>query len=205
MASDARVTVREFFGDPYGMLVGGATRGFNTYPCPEFGAPCYGPVAKVREAAAMSALGNQIIVNKAANTLQKLPTFAGLQPAEHQAILTVCEVVRCRRGEVVFEEQTSSLAMYIVLSGEIEIRTEKQGRIVTMQPGELFGEIGMIGQAKRTASAVVTSDATLLKISKDRFDLLLGRHPAVTAKILRNIASVLAERLMKVSHSQVLL
>ena len=153
----------------------------------------------------MPVLGNQIIVNKAVNTLQKLPTFAGLQAAEYQAILTVCEAVRFRRDEVVFEENATSLAMYIVLSGEIEIRTAKQGRIVTMHPGELFGEIGLITQAKRTASAVVTADATLLKISKDRFDLLLGRHPAVTAKILRNIASVLAERLTKVSHSQILL
>jgi len=153
----------------------------------------------------MPVLGNQIIVNKAVNTLQKLPTFAGLQAAEHQAILTVCEVSRFRSGEVVFEEGATSLAMYIVLSGEIEIRTEKNGLIVTMQPGELFGEIGMISQAKRTASAVVKSDATLLKISKDRFDLLLGRHPAVTAKILRNVASVLAERLTKISNAQPLL
>jgi CRP-like cAMP-binding protein len=148
---------------------------------------------------------NQIIISRAVHTLQKLPTFAGLRAEEYQAILTICDVSRYRSDEVIFEEHGESLAMYIVLSGAVEMRADHPGIIATMQPGDLFGEIGVICQAQRSASAIATADTMLLKISKERFDRLLGRHPAVAAKILRNVAGVLALRLIKTSQSHVLL
>jgi CRP-like cAMP-binding protein len=74
-----------------------------------------------------------------------------------------------------------------------------------MKSGDLFGEIGVISQSYRTASAVFIQDGALLELSKDRFDFLLGKNPMVMAKILRNVAKVLAERLVGSSHHRYLL
>ena len=148
---------------------------------------------------------DDISQNKAINTLRKIPVFAGLQSDEYQHLLSICKVGHYRGGDVIFHEKDPSTAMYVLLSGEAEMQTDANGCMFIMKPGDLFGEIGVISQIQRTASAVVSKDAALLELSKDKFDFLLGKNPMVMAKILRNVAKVLAERLVNSSSHRYIL
>jgi CRP-like cAMP-binding protein len=143
--------------------------------------------------------------NKAINTLRKIPVFSGLQGDEYQQLLSICSVSHYRSGDTIFQENDPSTAMYILLSGEAEMQTGAGGCMFIMKPGDLFGEIGVISQIQRTASAVVSKDAALLELGKDKFDFLLGKNPLVMAKILRNVAKVLAERLVSSSSHRYIL
>jgi len=143
--------------------------------------------------------------NKAINTLRKIPVFAGLQSDEYQQLLSICTVEHHRSGDVIFQEKDPSTAMYVLLSGEVEMQTGAGGCMFVMKPGDLFGEIGVINQSQRSASAVVSEDVALLELSKDKFDFLLGKNPLVMAKILRNVAKVLAQRLVGNSNHRYIL
>jgi len=143
--------------------------------------------------------------NKAVNTLRKIPVFAGLQGDEYQQLLSICKVGHHRSGDVIFQEKDPSMAMYVLLSGEVEMQDGAGGCMFVMKPGDLFGEIGVINQSQRSASAVVSQDSALLELSKDKFDFLLGKNPLVMAKILRNVAKVLAERLVGSSNHRYIL
>ena len=148
---------------------------------------------------------DDISQNKAINTLRKIPVFAGLQNDEYHQLLSICTVGRYQSGDVIFQEKDPSTAMYVLLSGEAEMQTDTGGCMFIMKPGDLFGEIGVISQAQRSASAVVSEDAALLELAKDKFDFLLGKNPVVMAKILRNVAKVLAERLVGSSQHRYIL
>jgi CRP-like cAMP-binding protein len=134
--------------------------------------------------------------NKAINILSKIPLFAGLQSEDYQQLLGICKIGHYRVGDVVFRERDPSLAMYVQLSGETELESTDNGIVFRMGPGDLFGEIGVISQSNRTATAIVSDDAMLLELDKDKFDFLQGKNPLLLAKILRNVAKVLAERLI---------
>jgi len=143
--------------------------------------------------------------NKAINILRKIPLFAGLESQDYQLLLGICKIGRYHVGNVVFRENEPSTAMYVQLSGETELESNSNGNVYRMGPGDLFGEIGVISHAQRTATATISQDATLLELDKDKFEFLQGQNPLVMARILRNIAKVLAERLINSgSHRYIL-
>jgi len=148
---------------------------------------------------------DEVSQNKAINTLRKIPVFSGLQGDEYQQLLSICTVSYFRSGDIIFQEKDPSTAMYVLLSGEAEMQTGTGGCMFVMKPGDLFGEIGVISQAQRTATAMVSQDAALLELGKDKFDFLLGKNPLVMAKILRNVAKVLADRLVSSSNHRYIL
>jgi CRP-like cAMP-binding protein len=139
--------------------------------------------------------------NQIAAILQKLPVFAGLSPAEFGYIQKICQPARIGDGETLFVEGDSSPCMYVLLSGEIQLRTHDQGRIHSFSPGELFGEIGLVTHQNRTATAIACAPSVLLQINDDAFHNLLSHEPHVGFTIMRNIITNLAnhiDRLNKV-------
>ena len=144
----------------------------------------------------MKDLEKDIIKSKAINTLRKIPLFHGLQGDEYREVLSICHVSRFEEGEIVFEEGDASFQMYVILSGTVTVRG-KSNHSVTLQPGEILGEIGLVCNVKRTASVVANEDVILLEIHKEDFDLMQGRFPHISAVVMRSIATTLAQRLLK--------
>jgi CRP-like cAMP-binding protein len=142
--------------------------------------------------------------SKISSILQKLPVFAGLYPEEYEHIRHICLSARVNDGETLFTEGDSSPCMYVLLSGEVQLRTCAQGLIHTLRPGELFGEIGLISQKKRTATAIACAPIILLQINGDAFRLLLGREPRISFAIMRNITLNLAEHIVRMNKSNIL-
>ena len=149
----------------------------------------------------MGVFEQQISRSRAINTLKKLPVFRGLLDDEYDHILAISQICHYEKNATVFNEGDASDNMFIVLSGEVEIRTQKGGVVCVMQPGDIFGEIGVISQVHRTATARVKDNAILLEISKERFDFLLGQNPSIVAKILKNLCAILAQRLINSNKS----
>ncbi len=136
--------------------------------------------------------------------LQKLPVFAGLRPEEYDHIRKISMPSSIEDGEAIFVEDDDSPCMYVLLSGEVQLRTHNQGLIHTVQPGEVFGEIGFISQQKRTATAVASSTSVLLKINSDAFETLLGQQPRITFTIMRNITLSLADHIARMNKANTL-
>lgn len=137
-----------------------------------------------------------IIKSKAINTLRKIPLFHGLQEDEYRELLGVCRLSRYDKGEVIFEQGEASYHMYVLLSGSVMIKG-KNNNTFSLQPGEVLGEIGLVCNVKRTASAVATDDVILLEIDKEDVDLMQGKNPHISAVVMKNIANTLAQRLLK--------
>jgi CRP-like cAMP-binding protein len=136
--------------------------------------------------------------------LKKLPVFAGLYPHEYEHIRTICVPANFPAGRVIFAEGDGSPCMYVLLSGDVEICTREQGVIYTLRPGEIFGEIGLLSQKKRTATATTRSPSALLQINGDTFRLLLGREPRISYVIMHNITLNLSEHIIRMNKGGVL-
>jgi len=135
--------------------------------------------------------------DKAVAILQKLPTFTGLFDEEFETLLDVCQVHKLKDKTVIFRENDPSNSMYITLSGKIIINVEAVGVVHVMQSGEILGEMGVITKQGRSATAIASGSIVLLEIKKSDFNLILGKQPRVSFIIMRNIAKILAERLIR--------
>lgn len=95
-------------------------------------------------------------------------------------------------GQTIFQEGEMGAAMYVVLEGEVELRIS--GNVVeTLGPGEPFGEMALIDQAPRVATAIAKTPCRLLAISEKRFLFMVSAMPHFSLQIMR----VMADRLRK--------
>lgn len=96
-----------------------------------------------------------------------------------------------KAGTVIFEEGAVRDNLYIVQFGQVEIR-DSAGHIRMVGEGEIFGEMALITNSRRSATAVAHTDVKLVPISAKRFLFLIDNNTDFALSIMR----VLVERLV---------
>jgi CRP/FNR family transcriptional regulator, cyclic AMP receptor protein len=90
-------------------------------------------------------------------------------------------------GQVVFQAGERGHHFYVVMAGQIEVRSE--GRVLrTLHAGELFGEMALIDDAPRSATAIATTPARLAAIDERRFNFLVQQTPHFALVVMRTLA-----------------
>jgi CRP-like cAMP-binding protein len=84
-----------------------------------------------------------------------------------------------RKGEVIVREGTEADGLYVVLSGEVEVRKGHQTVLAKLNEGDLFGEISLLTKAAATATVISTRRTSLLCLPRADFDSLILGHPQV--------------------------
>jgi CRP/FNR family transcriptional regulator, cyclic AMP receptor protein len=98
------------------------------------------------------------------------------------------DLVRINAGKVLFKQGDAGDAVYLVLDGKVELRVE--GRLVeTVGPGGVLGEMALIEQAPRVATATAKTDADLLPISEARFMEMIQKTPHFALQIMKVMAA----------------
>lgn len=109
------------------------------------------------------------------------------------------DVFRAPEGHTIFSEGEDTSYMCFLVSGSVAIKkTDSDGQdrsIVTLGPGNAFGEMSMIDDEPRSAAAVATSDLSMLVLTKENFDRLNEQVPGLGIILVLNIAKLLSRRL----------
>ena len=124
--------------------------------------------------------------------------FRHFQLDEVKKLLEHGVVNRFSAGEVIFWEGDMGEAMYVILSGQVEIllKTGSLEEILTiLGPGDVFGEGSFASKKPRTAKAMATKDTFLYVITRPHLDELIEKAPKVVAKLLMEILQIVCERL----------
>lgn len=101
-------------------------------------------------------------------------------------------------GSRIFEEGDRESYMAIVAAGRVSVVKAAAGvesRIAVIGPGQTLGEMSLIDGEPRSAGAVADGDVTLLVVTKERFDTLGERVPALGQKLVLYVARLLSQRL----------
>jgi CRP/FNR family cyclic AMP-dependent transcriptional regulator len=127
--------------------------------------------------------------------LAQTPLFRGVSEAALQVAREAFVARSYPAGKLIFEAGDLGAALYVVQSGKVRIyRTYFDGRermFAYLGPGEVFGEMSLLDDQPRSASAEVVEDAVLLVLYQDGYWSLVRRYP----EILHNLAVILAKRL----------
>lgn len=90
-------------------------------------------------------------------------------------------------GKVIMQEGTGGAFMYVVLEGKVAI-TIKGGLVARAGAGGVFGEMALVDQSTRAATAVAETDCKLLAINRVAFLHLVKTSPAFGASLLAGLA-----------------
>ena len=140
------------------------------------------------------------------NILKRTDIFYDLTPMHLEMISAICEEKNSRAGEVIFEENSPGNELYVIVRGEVEIlldpslvggATPRRGTgpvtISTMRDGQTFGEIALVDQGVRSATArCATDNVRLLVIPRRKLLMLCETYPELGYRVMRNMAADLA-------------
>ncbi|HPQ40833.1 MAG TPA: cyclic nucleotide-binding domain-containing protein, partial [bacterium] len=101
-----------------------------------------------------------------------------------------------KKGERIFSEGQPGKEMYVVESGRIKIFLTAQDRELTLavlQKGDFFGEMALLEDLPRSASAAAIDTTRLIAIGKGDFKFLIQEHPEIAMKVLGRFSTRLRD------------
>ena len=133
-------------------------------------------------------------------TLSDGPLFKGISKKLLRKLLIDLIEKKYTAGDIIFHEGESGKAVYVVLEGSVKIIKKSNSESKTLAvlgPGSHFGELSLIGQCSRFATAVAEKDSLLLIMYKSYFDDLIRGNSAISSRILLNLAEILSKYIQR--------
>jgi CRP-like cAMP-binding protein len=95
-----------------------------------------------------------------------------------------------KAGGAIFREGDDARDLFVVKSGEVRIQLGNR-TITELHADDIFGEMALIDNEPRSASAIAVTDVELVPVSEKQFLFLVSQTPHFALKVMR----VLAQRL----------
>lgn len=137
---------------------------------------------------------------EALSFFRSVPIFQGLTRRQLGRVMMIMQHRPYRAGEIVFEEGQLGRAVFILKSGKVEL-SRKSGNtrrvLGVVTSGQMFGEMALLEQMQRTASATVLEDGEIYLLYSATLDTLIHQYPNIGVILLRNVAVVLSALLRR--------
>lgn len=134
-----------------------------------------------------------------AQILHNIPLFADLTPKELKVLESAVHRRTYQAGETVFVETEPGAGMYVIQSGHVNIvlhhKDENPMLLAELVPGEFFGEMALLGDTTRSATAIARDRSELIGFFHPDLLEIIKLHPQIGAKISLGLSKTLAERL----------
>lgn len=131
--------------------------------------------------------------------LKSAKQFRELTEDEIKKIVSIGKEENFVEEQSIFHEAMIANAFYIILSGSIRIVKKIKGGedevLALIREGEFFGEMALLDDYNRSATAISHRDSTLLVIPKDKFRELLFSDKDLSNKLLWIFVKTLSLRL----------
>ena len=125
--------------------------------------------------------------------LKKVPVFADISVKDLKLISKRIVERKYPKGSYLFFENEEGNTLFIIVAGLVKIfKSDKSGRVKTLaylKEGDFFGEMAMLDQEKRSASAVIVEDSEVMILNRSDFQHELLNRPLIAIKLLKTLCT----------------
>lgn len=130
-----------------------------------------------------------------------VPLFRGLSPWEARKVVLLGLMQSFPVGERVILKGETGTEMYVVISGRLrvfDVRPDGVERtLAVLDVGDVFGEMALFTGGVRTAHVIAEEPVELFRLDFQAVERVRKRFPFTGAKLFRNLAATLSERLQE--------
>ncbi len=123
--------------------------------------------------------------------LSRVQIFSALRLSDLEKLAAACLLRRYSAGEAMIEEGSTGLGMFLITAGRVEVFKTRDGHkvlLAVLGSGDVLGEMALLDDQPRSASAVAIEHTECLLLSRDRFRTLLKRRPRIAWPIVPSLA-----------------
>ncbi len=125
-------------------------------------------------------------------SLSEVELFADLRPDELDRVVSAAEELPLMRGDLLFAEGDDPSTLFVVTDGRIAIANRspdnRESIVALMEPGDLFGDMGMFDGLGRSAEARALEPSTVVAIPYAPLQALYEERPSLLGGVVRLLA-----------------
>lgn len=117
--------------------------------------------------------------------------FAALSESDLQRLARLCLLKEYTPGDLILQEGSTGLGLFIITAGRVEVFKTRDGEpipLAVLGEGDVLGEIALLDDQPRSASAVALEPTECLLLSRSRFRNLLETRPQIAWPIVPALA-----------------
>jgi len=127
------------------------------------------------------------------DVLAHVDLFSSLDKKELQELAKSCQERSYRAGTTLIVQGDSGVGLYIVKSGNVQVTLARdpdkaEENLGTFGPGSVLGEMSLLDELPRSATATALDDVTALILPVWEFRAFLRGQPDVALKLLRELS-----------------
>jgi CRP-like cAMP-binding protein len=138
------------------------------------------------------------------DTLKEQPLLKDLTPGDLAKLSPLLFEKTYPKNSTLFVEGMSGEILYLIHKGSVEITHKSANNaekvLATLKEGEFLGEMSLIDNRPRTATARVAEEASLLVMTKKAFNVMMEKYPDVALKVVMVFLKTANERLRKANE-----
>jgi CRP/FNR family transcriptional regulator, cyclic AMP receptor protein len=109
-------------------------------------------------------------------------------PTSFDKLIQHAENVKAyKAGQIIFSEGDAGDYMYVVKSGEVDIRVRDRVAATIVQGG-VFGEMALLDKAARSGTALARTDCEVVPIDEKRFVFMVQQTPFFALELMKLLA-----------------
>jgi hypothetical protein len=124
--------------------------------------------------------------------LKRIPLYDSMHLEQLRTVAAHLVERDVQPGEVIFREGEFSHELYLIVAGKVEIVQQRVNgplTLVTLAVGDFFGDIALLGDRPRSASAMAAEPTVLLALSREHFRQMVLEDPAMSFEIFRALSA----------------
>lgn len=136
--------------------------------------------------------------------IQQLELFTDLSSEEIDSVVKHSKIKSLDEDEVLFDQGDAGDFLAIIIEGRIEITkvTDKDTPVAlaSLSKGATLGEMALVTQEPRSASAIASEPSTVFVLTRLSFDTLVTQSPQCGIKLIRKIAQILSNHIRQTTN-----
>jgi hydrophobe/amphiphile efflux-3 (HAE3) family protein len=152
-------------------------------------------------------LWDLVLLKMRPEVVRSAPLLAGLSQWEARKVVLLGKLRPLAPGQLAVRKGDPGTEMYMLVSGRARVYdTQPDGgerTLAVFGPGATFGEMGLLTHETRSANVVAEAPSELLELDLPALERIRMRFPYTGAKLFRNLAGMLSDRLRRVTEELV--
>lgn len=105
-----------------------------------------------------------------------------------------CIPVGFGAGDLVIERGHSAIGLYLLLEGDVSVRTDRGGEIAKVGGGSVIGEMALVDGGKRSVDVVATTAVSSLLMTAHAFEAIKVERPEIALEVMTNLCKIISSR-----------